>query len=379
MRQLGHTRPSRLKDQPANTFFSNNNDMNNDSNDSNTSNEANTNTISNSVSATTLKKCPGCKTSLTKLLRQQGAGGWKSIATHLSKCRLTLGRARTLTQVTEIQILELERLAKEQCEALAETKAASRAAQREQRASSQAVNVPWFVARQPHRVQEPKLPNKCCSTCGAQFSARDEVSFSQHSERCQQRRDKQLKYHEFACEATAEKAAYARNRVTALRRVVESAKAALERTKQSVEDQKRLKRLQQGKKNKTLKKHAYSLVAVDDADESEQVSIHGCMQRLRDAEKELRAGTQRAAFREQTAEIVKAAAEGVEHPMVQRRAADSRQKKAVNKQVTYRKEQKCKTKDVKACERKEKSLVLSKRRAGADSKMARANVMTNAE
>lgn len=321
-------------------------------------------------STTKCKKCPGCKAPLMRLLQQQGAGGWKSITAHLAKCRLALARARTLTQPVELQLSQYEQLAATQCHQVDLCKAARRAAAPERRAAAAArAEVPWFVKQQQALAPAaPALPDKCCSTCGALFAPNDTVSFEQHSTRCVERREKHQKHFEIVYEATADKADKAQKRVDTLSRRVADKKAELKRKQEAIEEGKRKKRIQQGKKKKTVKKHSYAEAEQPDESDQPECTIQGCMQRLKEAEKELKDGKQRAQRRQETAEIAAATAEGVQHPLLQARIKETKHKKEANRLAAYRKAEKKKSKVTKAEERKDKSKDKSKRRAGADSK-----------
>jgi len=330
--------------------------------------------MSPTTTPTTVRKCPGCqKTSLAKLLKQQGAGGWQSISTHLLKCRLSHQRARTLTPTMDEQFTQLIELANQQYAANQICKEVRKAKQPERRAEAAAkADVPWFVAQQ-RKDQGPvaAAPPVCCESCGASFAANDKTSFEQHSKHCAEKRAAQLKHHEFKCEVTAEKAKLAQERVQTLEKTVEKAKAALNKKQLAIEEEKRRKRVQQGKKNKNLKKHAYSSSAMEtteEEDEKNQCTIQGCMQRLKEAEKAVREAKQRANFRQETAEIARAEADGVVHPLVARRAKQHEHEKFQKKIQTFRKEQKRKSKETLSKEKTEKSKDKSKRRANADSK-----------
>lgn len=305
------------------------------------------------------------------MLKQQGAGGWKSISVHLTKCQLKLARERALTPEAKDKFTALELLAGLQCAANDKCKAARKAAAPERRqAAAAAAEVPWFIAQQ-RKLQLPVAARTVnCTTCGAQFAANDNISFSQHSERCARQRVAQLRHHEMKCEATADKAKIAKQRVEVLQRTVDKAKAALNKKQAAIEEEKRKKRVQQGKKKRTVKKHFISPAAdiTDEEEAQNQSTIHGCMQRLKDAEKATKEARQRAHFREQTAEIAKAEAEGVEHPLVAKRAVQSRHQKYEKKIQTFRKEQKRKSKETLSKEKTEKSKDKSKRRANADLK-----------
>lgn len=312
-------------------------------------------------------KCPGCtKTSLSKLLRQQGAGGWKSWSTHLSKCQLSLSRARTLTPTVDQQFTQLLELANLQCAANDKCKEARKAAQPERRAAAaQKAEVPWFVQQQRKEQAPPTAaPPVCCVSCNRCFAATDAISFEQHSAHCADKRAAQLKHHEIKCEVTAEKAKVAQQRVEAVQKTVEKAKNALNKKQAAIEEEKRRKRVQQGKKKKN-KKHAYSASTIENTEEEDaenQCTIQGCMQRLKEAEKTAREARQRATFREQTAEIARDEAEGVENPLVAKRAVQAKHQKYEKKIKTFRNEQKRKSKETLSKEKTEKSKDKSKRR-----------------
>jgi len=316
-------------------------------------------------------KCPGCtKTSLSKLLKQQGAGGWKSWSTHLSKCQLSLSRARTLTPTIDQQFNQLLELATLQCAANDKCKQARNAAQPERRAAAaQKAEVPWFVAQQrKEQAPPPAAPPVCCVSCNRCFAATDAISFEQHSAGCAGKRAAQLKHHEIKCEVTAEKAKAAQQRVETLQKTVEKAKAALNKKQAAIEEEKRRKRVQQGKKKK--KKHAYAASSIENTeaeDAENQCTIQGCMQRLKEAEKTAREAKQRASFREQTAEIARDEAEGVENPLVAKRAVQAKHQKYEKKIKTFRNEQKRKSKETLSKEKTEKSKDKSKRRTAGGS------------
>ena len=150
--------------------------------------------------------------------------------------------------------------------------------------------------------------------------------------------------------------------------ITEKAKAALQSKQDAVEELKRRKRLAQGKKNKTVKKHAYSAPVEPEVPELQECSVHGCMQRLKLAERALREAEQRAKIRQDTAEIARCEARGAKHPLSKQRASESKAKAEAKRIQTYRKEQKHKSKEVRAEERKLKSMDKQQRRAGADLK-----------
>lgn len=283
-----------------------------------------------------------------------------------------------MTQEQQDKMVQMEELARSQCDAIKERKIAAREKRAERETSRS--TVPYFAALKmaAKPPAKPQLHRRSCSTCDAEFGARDEATlnriFEEHSKACAERLQKRNEHHLNACEATAEKASRAWKRVDVLQRSVDQAKEALKRKEEAIEEEKRRKRVQQGKKQKNIKKHPYSL-PVEQSEQSEEVqsTIQGCIQRLRDAEKELRAGKQRANFREETAEIARASAAGQEHKSVQRRAAIKQQLNRQKKQHNYRKEHKRMSKEVRASEKTEKSKKKGERRNGADSKMHRAS------
>ena len=209
------------------------------------------------VSITSKTNCPGCtKTSFSKMLKQQGAGGWKSISAHLSKCQLSLSRARTLTPTVDQQFTQLLELANRQCADNDKCKEARKAAEPERRAAAaQKAEVPWFIAQQRKEQAQPTAaPPMCCASCGTSFAATDAISFAQHSASCAGKRAAQLKHHEIKCEDTAEKAKAPQQRVETFQKTVEK-------------EEKRRKRVQQGKKKK--KKHAYSASTIECTEEED--------------------------------------------------------------------------------------------------------------
>jgi len=277
-------------------------------------------------------------------------------------------------------MLDLEQLAKEECIALTEIKNAARQARRAEQQQAQAkAKVPYFAALASCApAAEEARVCQSCDRCGAEFRARNEAKlaqvFEEHSKACLRRSEAQAKHHQEVCEATASKVAHAQKRVEQLQKAVDKAAQMLKAKEEAIEEGKRRKRMQQGRKNKNLKKFVYSLpVDEPEEDKQQQCTIQGCMQRLREAEKELKAGKQRARFRVETAEICKAAAEGEEHKAVKSRAAANKVNKQLKKQANYRKEHKRMSKEHRAIEKTEKSKKKGERRNGADTKMQRAS------
>eukprot|EP00658_Telonema_sp_P-2_P016981 TRINITY_DN16575_c0_g2_i1.p1 TRINITY_DN16575_c0_g2~~TRINITY_DN16575_c0_g2_i1.p1 ORF type:complete len:357 (+),score=127.26 TRINITY_DN16575_c0_g2_i1:152-1222(+) len=335
------------------------------------SNNNNNNHNKNNNKSPSIRSCPGCSSNLKKLLVQQGAnGGWISITAHLKKCRVKQGR--TVTGLLADNYNELEQLAAEQCQRLAEAKAARKADQPARRAAAKAAaeDVPWFIARQ--RRKEPATPAEepavCCPTCSAEFAAKDRVSFQQHADKCGAKKKAQAKHLEQVCLVTQQKAEQAIKRVQALARPVARAKAQLKAKQDAVETAKRQKHQLRGKKNKTLKKSFVYHAEEPETPELDECTVHGCLQRIKEAEKSLEEARKRAEFRKQTAEIAKAAAEGVLHPALKQRSVDSRAKAEQKRLANFRKGEKRKSKEVRSEERKCKSMAKATRRAGADSK-----------
>ena len=116
--------------------------------------------------------------------------------------------------------------------------------------------------------------------------------------------------------------------------------------------------MQQGKK----KKHAYSASTVENTEEEEaenQCTIQGCMQRLKEAEKTAREA--KPDLRAQTAEIARDEVKGVETPLVAKRAVQAKHQKYEKKILTFRNEQKRKSKKMLSKEKTDKSKDKSKR------------------
>lgn len=324
-----------------------------------------------------IKKCPGCKSNvLAKILLQQGSGGWNSVVSHLEKCR----RVQRLSEPDYQKLLDCLQLARGQCSALADIKAAARVKRRaEQKKAEAKAKVPYFAALAKCKPVAEEQPRVCmsCSTCSAEFRACDQATltrvFEEHSVACAARCERQAKHHETVCEVTSQNALRAQQRVQQLEKTADKAKAVLKAKQEAVEQEKRRKRMQQGRTQKNLKKHVYSVAENPPEDDSQlECTIQGCMQRLRAAEAELKAAKQRAKFRAETAEICAAAAEGEQHKSVSSRAAANQASKQVKRQLAYRKQHKKMSKENQAIEKTVKSKKKGERRSKADDKMKRA-------
>lgn len=366
--QPGHTRLGRLKHRPTDYQLTNvgTSEMVQNNESPETTPGA---TPSSQPRQPLIRSCPACKCSLKRMIQQQGAtGGWISIAAHVNKCRLKHGRQ--LTGELSLRMDELQVLSSEQCALLSEAKALRKSEQPARRQAAQdAKQIPWFLAQkqQQQQQQAPKAPPVCCATCGAEFCAKDTTSFNQHSIKCVAKKQAQIEHHERVCEATARKAQAALQRVETLNRPLERAKAQLQAKQQQVEQDKRQKRALQGKKNKTVKKFAYH-VQPEPEPEEQQCTLHGCLQRIKEAEKAVQEAQRRADFRRQTAEIAVAEREGVAHPLQKTRAAENQGKKAQKKLADFKKHKKRQSKEERADDRKCKSINKAKRRGGADHK-----------
>lgn len=296
---------------------------------------------------------------------------------HLEKCRRTQ-RPSGADHQQLISCLEFAQQQQAICNINAAARTEKRAQQR--RADAQRSKVPYFAALAscaPAAAERPCVTS-ICPTCSAEFRARDAANLArvveEHTKGCTARCERRERHHAQVCEVTKKNAQHAQRRVEQLQKSVDKAKNALKAKQEAVEEQKRRNRLQQGRKNKNLKKHAYSLPADEPEDDDQhECTIQGCMQRLRAAETDLKAGQRRLKFREETAEICKAAAEGEEHRSVQQRAAVNKANKELKKQADYRKQHKKMSKENRAIEKTAKSKKKGERRQGADSKVLRAS------
>jgi len=321
------------------------------------------------------RKCPGCETDLAKLLRQQGSGGWISIRDHLKKCRLT---SRLSSEQVE-QLVALETLAQEQCDYIAQRKLEARQKNKLEREKKKAkAQVPYFAALS-REAPKPQVFHKSCSNCSAEFTAKDEKTlcriFEEHSTACADRLRRQREHHQRVCEASVSKREHAQKRVNTLESLRDKAKEALKQKERAIEEQKRLKRVQQGKKNKNRKRNPYQdPPPLAESDEAEQQStIQGCMHRLREAEKELRAGRERLRVRVESEEIATEASNGIEHKAVRRRAEKKQVQRQERKQVAFTKKMKRMSKEDRVSEKTEKSRKKGERSKGADKKWMRAS------
>lgn len=314
--------------------------------------------------------CPVCGAGLRRLLRQQGAGGWHSILTHVSKCRtkikqdITAGRVSkddAVAMATDISVAAAWRQAKEVMIAAEKRKTTAREKHLKEKEKQTRLKC---AATVPHELQ--------CQICDKTFRASDKQSFERHYETCKTKQARRKELHRCAVEDTQRKVYEAKCKVTKTEMELEQARRNLKAAKingQEMAERQKEQRKREAKMKKS--KGIKSYVQQDSKEEKAEAKVAGvravekAQKLVKKAEEALTKSQEVAREREAVACAVKERADveaenakhGYSHKMILSPKKRNKQTPQLSKQA-----QKKESKEVKAAKAKTKTAAKKDRR-----------------